>query len=166
MCWGHGVRGLASPDPLLGASSWCASTTDHGRCGGDSACAYCSGTDRGMPVPQIMPVRGGGTACAVYIPQVQFSDKVVCARCCTMTDACGLTEQKTVEVPQLQCSDKGDDVPVVQVVVWVSWKVPQIQFIARVRGPSSLQRDGGLSARVWWRCWGGHFSRSSGLSRS
>ena len=103
---------------------------------------------------------------AVYIPQVQFLDKVVCARCCTMTGACGWTEQKTVEVPQLQCSDKGKDVPVVQVVVWVSWKVPQIQFIARVRGPSSLQRDGGLSARVWWRCWGGHFSRSSGLFRS
>ena len=36
-----GVRGLASPDPLLGAL-WC-----------------------GAPVPQIMPVRGGGTACAV-----------------------------------------------------------------------------------------------------
>ena len=34
-------------------------------------------------------------------------------------------------------------------------EVPQTQFIARVRGPSSLQRDGGLSARVlaamlWW----------------
>ena len=24
-------------------------------------------TDRGMPVPQIMPVRGGGTACAVLL---------------------------------------------------------------------------------------------------
>ena len=77
-----------------------------------------------------MPERGGGTACAVYIPQVQFLDKVDAARCCTMTGAWVLTEQKTVEVPQLQCSDEGDDVPVVQVVVWVSWKVPQIQFIA------------------------------------
>ena len=83
-----------------------------------------------IPVPQIMPERGGGTACAVYIPQVQFLDKVVAARCCTMTGAWGLTEQKTVKVPQLQCSDKGDDVPVVQVVVGVSWKVPQIHFIA------------------------------------
>ena len=35
-------------------------TTDHGSCGGGSACAFCGGTDRGMPVPQIMPVRGGG----------------------------------------------------------------------------------------------------------
>ena len=35
-------------------------------------------------------------------------------------DRClGLTEQKTVEVPQLQCSDKVYDVPVVQVVVRV-----------------------------------------------
>ena len=112
---------------------------DYGGCGGDPACAYCCGTDRGIPVPQVMPERGGGTACAVCIPQVQFLDKVDVARCCTMTGACGLTEQKTVEVPQFQCSDRGNDVPVVQVVVWVSWKVPQIQFIARVRGPSSLQ---------------------------
>ena len=117
-------------------------------------------TDRGVPVPQIMPVRGGGTACAVYIPQVHFLDKVVGAHCCTMTGACGWTEQKTVQVPQLQCSDKVNDVPVVQVVVQVSWKVPQLQFIARVRGPSSLQREGGLSTRVWRRCWVGHSSRS------
>ena len=58
--WGNRVRGLASLDLLLGAFPWCASTTDHGSCGGVSACAYCRGTDRGMPVPQIMPVRGGG----------------------------------------------------------------------------------------------------------
>ena len=56
----------------------------------------------------------------------------------------GLTERKTVEVPQLHCSDKVDDVFVVQIVVGVSWKVPQNQFIARVSGPSSLQRDGFL----------------------
>ena len=49
----------------------------------------------------------------------------------------GLSEQKTVEVAQSQCSDKVDDVPVVQVVVGVSLEVPQIQFIARVRGHSS-----------------------------
>ena len=35
-------------------------TTDHGSCGGGAACAFCGGTDRGMPVPQITPVRGGG----------------------------------------------------------------------------------------------------------
>ena len=35
----------------------------------------------------------------------------------------GLTEQKTVVVPQSQCSDKVIDVPVVQVVDWVScWR--------------------------------------------
>ena len=42
-----------------------------------------------------------------YFPQVHFLDKVVVARCCTTTGACGWTEQNTVEVPQLQCSDKG-----------------------------------------------------------
>ena len=63
--WEHGVRGLASRDPLVGAIPWCASTTDYGESGGNSACAYCCGTDRGVPVPQIMPERGGGTACAV-----------------------------------------------------------------------------------------------------
>ena len=54
------------------------------------------------------------------------------------------TVQKTVKVLQLAFIDKVGDVFVVQVVVWVSWKVPQIQFIARVSGPSSLQRDGFL----------------------
>ena len=39
-----------------------------------------------------------------------------------------------MEAPQLQCSDKVNDVPVVQVVVRVSWKVPRIQFIARAGG--------------------------------
>ena len=35
----------------------------------------------------------------------------------------GLTEQKTVVLPQLQCSYKVNDVPVVQVVAWVSgWR--------------------------------------------
>ena len=57
-------------------------------------------------------------------------------------DRC-LAEQKTVEVPQLQCFDKADDVPVVQVVVGVSWKVSQIQFIARVCGPSILRLSAG-----------------------
>ena len=65
---------------------------------------------------------------------MQFLDKVDDTRCCTTTGAWGFTEQKTVEVPQLQCSDKVNDVPVVQVVVRVSWKVPQIQFITRAGG--------------------------------
>ena len=75
----------------------------------------------------------------------------------------GVEEEEEEETEQM---DIVVDVPAVQVVVWVSWKVPQIQFIARVCGPSSLQRDGGLSARVWRRCRVGHFSRSSLLSRS
>ena len=89
LCWrlvGPGFKGLASLGPFLGAPagspgqvkytggtgsgawhpltpSWVPSvvcrTTAHGRCGGGSACVY-RGTDRGMPVPLIMPVRGGG----------------------------------------------------------------------------------------------------------
>ena len=78
---GPGLRGLASIGPFLGAPagspgqvkdtggtgsgawhpltpSWVPSvvcrSTDHGRCGGGSACAYCWGTDRGIPVPQIL----------------------------------------------------------------------------------------------------------------
>ena len=88
-CWwlvGPGFRGMASLGPFLGAPagspgqvkyaggtgsgawhpltpSWVPSvvcrTTAHGRCGGGSACVY-RGTDRGMPVPQITPVCGGG----------------------------------------------------------------------------------------------------------
>ena len=69
-------------------------------------------------------------------------------------------------VPQSQRPDKVNDVPVVQVVVWVSWKVPLTQFIAGVRGSSSVHRDRELSARVRWRCRVGHFSRSSRSSRS
>ena len=83
---GFGFRGLASLGPFLGAPagprgrlnflgvrgqgawhpltpSWVplrGCTKDHGSRRGGSACAYCRGTDRGMPVPQIMPVRGGG----------------------------------------------------------------------------------------------------------
>ena len=57
------------------------------------------------------------------------------------------TVQKTVEVLQLALIDRVDDVPVVQVVVGVSWKVPQIQFIAL----SVCNETGLLSAWVWRR---------------
>ena len=77
------------------------------------------------PIQFIAGVRGHSGE----IPSVQFLDKVDDTRCCRMTGAWVL-QQKTVQVPQLQCSDKVDDVPVVQVVVRVSWKVRQIQFIA------------------------------------
>ena len=54
-------QGLGVPWTLPGCQSVVRQhPTDHGSCGGGSACAYCRGTDRGMPVPQIMPVRGGG----------------------------------------------------------------------------------------------------------
>ena len=42
------TTGLGSP--------WCASATDHGLRGGDSACARLRGADRGVPMPQIMEV--------------------------------------------------------------------------------------------------------------
>ena len=101
-----------------------------------------------------------------YFPQVQFLDKVDAARCCTMTGAYGLTEQKTVEFPQLQCSDKGDDVSVVQVVVWVSWKglkfssSPEFVGLPVCNETMGFLRGFGGDSSV------GFFSRSSGLSRS
>ena len=57
-------------------------TTVHGRCGGGSACAYCWGTDRGMPVPQILLVCGGGV-----LPLVQLLDKVADLPVASMTGA-------------------------------------------------------------------------------
>ena len=60
-----------------------------------------------------------------------------------------VTEQKTVEAPQLHCSYKVVDVPVVQFIdgcgrrcdhaatSGLLLEVPQTQFIARVRGHSS-----------------------------
>ena len=61
------------------------------------------------------------------------------------------------------CSaDKVGDVPVVQVVVGVSWKVPQIQFIARVCGPSSLRLPAWCGGdEGFFLAFLGHFSRSS-----
>ena len=41
---------------VLGSVRGCVSATDHGRCGGDSACACLRGGDRGVPAPQIMEV--------------------------------------------------------------------------------------------------------------
>ena len=99
----RGFRGLASLGPFLGAPAGSPGQVKYTGGTGSGAWhpltpswapfAYCSGTDRGMPVPQIMLVRGGGTACAVYIPQVQFLDKVVFARCCSVTGACGWTAE-------------------------------------------------------------------------
>ena len=106
--WGHGVRGFASPDPLLGAF-------------------------RGEPAPQIMEVvevfllvPSAGELIVVcqchrscryvevaslygVLPQVQFLDKVV-----DMPVAIG----KPVEIPQVQFLDKLST-PVVG--AWCSW---------------------------------------------
>ena len=54
-----------------------------------------------------------------------------------------LTEQKTVVVPQLQCSDK---------VNCCAGRRLGLLLEAGVRGSSSVHRDRGLSARVRWRC--------------
>ena len=55
---------------------------------------------------------------SVEVAQVQSLDWL--AHLLLSNDRClGWTEQKTVEVQQLQCSDKVNDVPVVQVVVHV-----------------------------------------------
>ena len=112
--------------------------------------------DRVLDLP-VVPQRSVPTVRTVLktdeIPQVLFL--VLLTRPLLYNDWCQVvTELKTVEVPQLQCSGKVDDVPVVQVVGGVLWKVPQIQFIARVSGPSSFQRDAKLSAGLWRRCWG------------
>ena len=151
---------------MCGTSHRCSSWT---RLDCPLLCSLCSGPDSAV--------------CAVL-------DKVVdcpllCSLCCGPDSAVCAVLDKVVDLPVIvqrqvyvvgqsrklwrsrSCNAlMGDDVPVVQVVDRVSWKVPQIQFIARVCGPSSFQRDVGLSARVWRRCWGGHVSRSSGLSRS
>ena len=98
----------------------------------------------------------------VEVPQTQFFDRVVVQLCklrrspLLYNDRClGLTEQKTVEVPQLQCSDKVYDVPVVQVV-------------ARVESASdSVHRQSWvLTAVTGLLAVFPHFSRSSGMSRS
>ena len=101
-----GARGQGLGIPLTPSwVPWCESTTYFGGCGGGPACAYCCEqvvvfqchrSCRNVEVEQLVR----------YFPQVQFLDKVDVARCCTMTGAYGLTEQKTVEFPQLQCSDK------------------------------------------------------------
>ena len=164
--WGHGVRGLASPDP-----SWV--------------------SFRGVPAPQIMeavevfqlvPTAGEqivvcqchrscrsvevASLCGV-LPQVQLLDKAVYMPVASNDKCLGLSVQKTAD-------------PAVAVLKLWSMSLlcrssfgslaggasNSVQFIARVRGPSSVHRDRMLSARVWCRKRGGHFSRSSGSSRS
>ena len=84
-----------------------------------------------------------------------------------------------MEFPQLQCSDKVVDVPVVQFIDGygrrcdhaatsglATVKVPQTQFIAGVGGHSSSQQrrscfqQGMAAMKVFWTFLG-HFSRSS-----
>ena len=181
MCWwmvGPGSRGLASPGPFLGAPA--GSPGQVKQTGGTGSGAWHPLTPSWVPVcgasaPQIMEV----VEVVQHVPtagflivvcqchaslygvllQVQFLDKVVDMPVASMTGAwvvsaenCGIRS----------CSaDTGFDVPIGSLL-----EVPQIQFIARVRGPSSLHRDRGLSVRVWRRCRVGYFSRSSGSSQS
>ena len=49
-----GCRARCCETTRPGERSWCASATDHGRCGGDSSCAR--GADRGVPVPEVFVV--------------------------------------------------------------------------------------------------------------
>ena len=77
---------------------WCVSTTDDGSRGGGSACAYCRGTDRGMPVPQIMPVRGGGQ----LVRRTSTSAVLGHMSVASMTGAWGRQCSK-LRHPQLQC---------------------------------------------------------------
>ena len=85
----RGSTGLGIPWTLLGS---CRSPGQEKYTGDTGSGAWHPLTSswvpfRGVPVPQIMPERGGGTACAVYIPQVQFLVKVDDARCCSTTGA-------------------------------------------------------------------------------
>ena len=75
---------------------------------------YCWGTDRGMPVPQIM--LGVEVASFGVLPLVQFLDKVADMPVASMTGALGRQCRKLCA---RSCStDSWFDVPVVQVVVW------------------------------------------------
>ena len=74
---------------------------------------YCWGTDRGMPVPQIM--LGVEVASFGVLPLVQFLDKVADMPVASMTGAWGRQCRKLCA---RSCStDSWFDVPVVQVVV-------------------------------------------------
>ena len=78
------------------------------------------------------------------------------------TTGYGLDSTEYCGVPQVQYSDKVVDVPAVAVHRrWTSlrlssdavsqWEVPQIQFIAGVRGHPSCNRDGYGFLRLWRR---------------
>ena len=119
--WGSSsswTRWLSCPLLCNGRSwerSWCPSATDHGFRGGDSACAYLRGADRGVPAPQI--TWKWFILCAKWSRPwhratdlrgyhqgdqwVLFLDKVILP--VVMQDMfSGLDVQKTVDVSQLQ----------------------------------------------------------------
>ena len=97
---GHGVRGLASPDPFLGAFRGVPYHRPWKMWSG-SACACCWGTDRGMPVPQILLEEWKWPASGV-LPLVQFLDKVADLPVVSMTGAWGRQCRK-LRHSQLQC---------------------------------------------------------------
>ena len=151
--WGHGVRGLASPDALLGAIPWCAvpqimeevEVIQHVPTAGEQiVVCLCHRSCRYVEVASL---------CGV-LPQVQFLDKVVDmpvasnARC--LMSSVQKTAASAVAVLTLEV-----DVPVVQVVAWVScWRrfptvqtvqktgeIPQVLFLDTVETPVVVQRQ-------------------------
>ena len=68
-------------------------------------------------------VRCGGTACVVVLPQVQFLDKVVDMPVVLQRQVLGLRQYRKLWNFRSCSADTGVDVPVVQVVDWVScWR--------------------------------------------
>ena len=132
--WGHGVRGLASPDPLLGAIPWCAApqveVIQHVPIAGDQiVVCQCHRSCRYVEVASL---------CGD--PQLQFSDKAVDMPVASNARCLGLSVQKTVEFPQLQYSDTEVDVPVV-----LPAGCP-VQFIDGMDVAVIMQR-------LWVSCW-------------
>ena len=99
--WGHGVRGLASPDPFLGAFPWCdvpqimedVEVVQHVPTAMELiVVCQCHRSCRYVEVASLYGV----------LPQVQFLDKVVDMPVASMTGAWGRQCSKLWH-PQLQC---------------------------------------------------------------
>ena len=111
-----GCRARCCATTRLGERSWCASATDHGRCGGDSACACLRGADRGVPGTTdhggfLRAADHGGNCGGDSAGDKDVDMLFIVQR------QLGETEQKTVEVPQfrshgvVQFLDKVVDTP-------------------------------------------------------
>ena len=76
-------------------SPWCASATDHGLRGGDSACACPRGADRGVPMPQIMEVFVVQAITEDIMEVIQLGIASLTCPLCATTDARMVRRQKT-----------------------------------------------------------------------